>query len=177
MDAEDTVANVTVSTAPGLITRQRRNLGAIRSKGVEVDVEARMGGRLVLAASAAIIDAKVRSAAEPNLVGRRVAQVPRRQGGAQIRYDDPSGWTLGLQARVSGLQWEDDLNSLRLSGYWTVDALAGRAINESVSLFAAAENLRNVAYEVGRTPIPTVGPPRTVRGGLRVRLGPGTRTH
>jgi hypothetical protein len=35
----------------------------------------------------------------------------------------------------------------------------------------AGENLANVEYDVGRTPVRTVGPRRTVRGGLRVRLG------
>ena len=30
-------------------------------------------------------------------------------------------------------------------------------------------------YDVGRTPVRTVGPPRTIRGGFRVRLRGGTR--
>ena len=32
----------------------------------------------------------------------------------------------------------------------------------------------NVQYDVGRTPVLTVGPPRTLRGGLRVRLRGGS---
>jgi hypothetical protein len=34
----------------------------------------------------------------------------------------------------------------------------------------AGENLTDAEYDVGRTPLRTVGPPRTLRGGLRVRL-------
>jgi outer membrane receptor protein involved in Fe transport len=170
MDADHTVANVTLSTTPSLIIRQRRNLGSIRSRGVEVDGEARMGRRLVLSASAAWLDAHVREAAEPGLVGRRVPQVPLRQAGVQLRYDTPRGFTGGLQARVVSQQYEDDLNTLSLAGYWTVDALVGHALNEWVGLFVAGENLRNIQYDVGRTPLRTVGPPRTLRVGLRVRL-------
>jgi outer membrane receptor protein involved in Fe transport len=170
-DADRTAANVTVSTTPTLITRQRRNLGAIRSEGVEVEAEARIGRHLVLAASAVSLDARVVSAPDRALVGRRVPQVPLRQGGAQLRYDDPDGWTLGVQARFSDTQYEDDLNSLQLGRYWTVDALVGHPLTEWVAWFVAGENLRDVEYDVGRTPVRTIGPPRIIRGGLRVRLG------
>ena len=37
--------------------------------------------------------------------------------------------------------------------------------------FAAAENLTGQRYEVGRTPVLTVGPPAFVRVGFRLRLG------
>jgi outer membrane receptor protein involved in Fe transport len=170
MDADNTVANVTLSTTPSLITRQRRNLGSIRSRGVELDGEARMGQRLVLSASMAWLDAHVRSAAERALVGRRVPQVPLRQAGVQLRYDTPRGFNGGLQARVVGQQYEDDLNTLSLDHYWTVDGLVGRSLNDSVGIFLAAENLRNVQYDVGRTPVRTVGPPRTIRFGVRVHF-------
>jgi iron complex outermembrane receptor protein len=171
MEATDTAANVTLSTTPTLITRQRRNLGAIRSRGVELDGEARMWRRLVLSGGLAFLNARVVSAPDPGLLGKRVAQVPRRQGAAQLRYDDPGGFTFGVQARFASRQWEDDLNSLPLEGYWTLDALIGRSINPWVSWFIAAENVRDVDYDVGRTPVRTVGPPRAVRAGLRVRLG------
>ena len=114
MHATDTVANVTLSTTPTLITRQRQNLGEIRSRGVEADAEGRIGPRLVLAAGITFLDTRVLAAPDPVLVGKRVPQVPRRQGGAQIRYDDPKGFTFGVQARFSASQYDDDLNSLQL---------------------------------------------------------------
>ena len=175
MHATDTVANVTLSTTPTLITRQRQNLGEIRSRGVEADAEGRIGPRLVLAAGITFLDTRVLAAPDPVLVGKRVPQVPRRQGGAQIRYDDPKGFTFGVQARFSASQYDDDLNSLQLGGYWTLDALFGHSLNEWVGFFLAGENLTDAEYDVGRTPIRTVGPPRTIRGGFRVRLGGGAR--
>jgi len=171
MDATDTVANVTLSTTPSLITRQRQNLGQLRSRGVELDSEVRLGPRFVLALGAAFLDAHVLAAPDPALVGKRVPQVPRRQGGAQIRYDDPHGFTFGVQARFSAKQYEDDLNSLTLNSYWSLDAVAGHSLNEWVSAFVAGENLTDAEYDVGRTPVRTTGPPRTLRGGLRVRVG------
>jgi outer membrane receptor protein involved in Fe transport len=104
-----------------------------------------------------------------------VPQVPKRQGGAQLRYDDTHGFTFGVQARYGTSQYEDDLNSLRLGSYWTLDALLGHTLNEWVSLFVAGENLTNAKYDVGRTPVRTVGPPRMLRGGLRVRVGGSSR--
>jgi outer membrane receptor protein involved in Fe transport len=175
MDARDTVANVTLSSAPTLITRQRQNLGSIRSRGVELDGEARLKGHLVLAAGMTFLDAKIRAAPDPILVGKRVPQVPRRQASAQLRYDPPKGFRFGVQARFVDPQFEDDLNSLSLGRYWTIDALLGHSLNEWVGAFVAGENLGNTEFDVGRTPVRTVGPGRTIRGGLRVSLAPHGR--
>ena len=60
MHLGDTVASVTLSSAPGLITRQRQNLGSVRSQGVEVDAEARAGG-VVFSVGWLRSDARVRS--------------------------------------------------------------------------------------------------------------------
>ena len=79
MRTEDTVSNVTVSTTPGLITRQRRNLGATRSQGVEVDAELR-AGIATFQVGYLRADATVRSfEADPSLEGNRLPQVPRNQ--------------------------------------------------------------------------------------------------
>jgi outer membrane receptor protein involved in Fe transport len=76
----------------------------------------------------------------------------------------------GLQARIVGPQFDDDLNQFRLPGYASVDAIVSRRLSPAVELFAAAENLFNQRYVVGRTPTTTLGPPLLIRGGLRVRL-------
>ena len=39
-------------------------------------------------------------------------------------------------------------------------------------IFAAAENVFNRRYEVGRSGVITIGAPRLVRAGLRLDLGP-----
>jgi len=167
MEVEQTIANVTLSTQPGLITRQRRNLGRTRSRGLETEATARTG-RWTLSGGYLFTEAQVESAPEePGLEGLRLPQVPRHQVSLQARFDDPRLASVGLQARWSGGQFDDDQNQFRLGSFTTVDALVERPLGRGLSLFAAAENLLDERFDIGRTPVRTVGPPRTVRVGVR----------
>jgi outer membrane receptor protein involved in Fe transport len=168
-EVRDAVANVTVATTPGLVTRQRRNVGRVRSRGLEVEVEVLLGSRAAVTAGYALTDARVRSFPdEPALEGRRLPQVPRHQATLQARYE--SRWRLGLQARWTSAAFEDDRNELSLDPALQVDLSAGRVVAAGVELFAAAENLLDAEVVVARTPVPSLGAPRTLRGGVRVRL-------
>ncbi len=170
MDVNRTIANVTLSTAPGLITRQRRNLGKTRSRGIEAELTARAGDRWTLSGGYLLADAKVASApGEPGLVGLRIPQVPRHQVTFQLRFDDPRIASLGLQARWTGEQPDDDQNRFRLDSFATLDAVASRAVGHGLTAFLAGENLTDERYEIGKTPLTTLGPPRMVRIGLRLQ--------
>ena len=167
-----TVSNATLSESPAPIIRQRQNLGRTRSTGVEVDADFRLARRWSLSggyqlASAAVI--QFSSDASPE--GLRVPQVPRHSYTSRLDYISPS-LAFGLQARASGSQFEDDLNRLRLDPFLTLDAFASRRLSRRAELFVAAENLSNMRYQVGRTPLITLGPPFAVRLGLRVDAGP-----
>jgi outer membrane receptor protein involved in Fe transport len=107
-----------------------------------------------------------------------VPQVPRHQVTFQARYAAParsgavaseSRWRLGLQVRWTGAAWEDDRNRLPLDPALQVDLLVGRAIGPSLEVFAAAENLLDAEFVVARTPVPSLGAPRLLRAGLRLR--------
>ncbi|HEX9185891.1 MAG TPA: TonB-dependent receptor, partial [Vicinamibacteria bacterium] len=96
----------------------------------------------------------------------------------QARYAAPersgtspseSRWRLGLQARWTSAAWEDDRNRLELDSALQVDAFAGRRIGGSLELFVAAENLLDADIAVARTPVPSLGAPRLVRAGVRLR--------
>jgi outer membrane receptor protein involved in Fe transport len=164
---EDPVANVTLRSTPVLITRQRQNLGETRSQGLEADASWRLGSRVTASAGYAFTDATVRSFdADPSLVGNEVPQVPRHQGTLQLRYTNRRLLDVSIQARASSSQWDDDRNQLLLAGYFTLDAQVSRRISR-VELFAAAENLTGDRYEVGRTPVLTLGPPLLLRAGVR----------
>jgi outer membrane receptor protein involved in Fe transport len=168
MEVEQSIANVTLAIQPGLITRQRQNLGKTRSRGVEAEATAR-AGRWALSGGYLYTDAEVESApAEPALEGLRLPQVPRHQVSGQIRFDDPRLASASLQARWSDGQFDDDLNQLRLGSFTTVDALVSRNLSHGISVFAAAENLLDERFDIGRTPVRTVGPPRMVRIGIRL---------
>jgi outer membrane receptor protein involved in Fe transport len=168
MEVDRSIANVTLSVVPGLITRQRRNLGSTRSRGVELEGTARFGDRWTLSGGYLLSDAVVDSArAEPVLEGLRLAQVPKHQASAQLRFSDPRLGTLGLQARWTGDQFDDDRNELRLRSFTTVDALVSHPLARNLEVFAAGENLLDERVETGRTPVLTLGPPPSFRVGLR----------
>jgi outer membrane receptor protein involved in Fe transport len=164
----DAVANVTVATAPGLVTRQRQNVARVRARGAEAEGELRPAARVVLSAGYAFTDSRVTSfPGEPALEGRRVAQVPRHQATFQARHD--GSWRLGLQVRFTGQAWDDDRNTLSLDPAWQVDARAGRALPGGVELFVAGENLLDAEIVTARSPAASLAPPRTLRAGVRLR--------
>jgi len=171
MELDDTVANVTLSATPVLITRQRQNLGRTRTRGLEVDGEARRGRSWALSFGYLFADATVREfPPDPRLEGKGLPQVPRHSASLQVRWDGALA-SVGAQVRWAGDQFEDDLNALVLRSYWSVDAEARRALGAGLEAFVSGENLTGARYDVGRTPVLTVGPPRSVRAGLRLRLG------
>ncbi len=166
-EVRDAVANVTIATAPGLITRERQNIGSTRSRGVEAELDLRLGGRGVLSAGYALTDARVRSfPADPTLEGRRLPQIPRHQATLQARYE--GRLRLGLQARASSTAYDDDRNELELDPAFQLDLFAGFALRGSVLLFAAAENVFDAEIVAARTPVASLAAPRQLRAGVRI---------
>ncbi len=170
-DIERPIANVTLNLQPTLITRQRENLGSTRSRGIELDLAARLTETLDVSGGYEFADAKVVSfPGNAALEGLLIPQVPRHQLTLQMRYSAPSRVTLGLEARAVGAQFDDDQNLLRLGSFLTADAIVSRPLTHGLEVFAAGENLFNQRYAVGRTPVTTIGPPLLARIGVRLLL-------
>lgn len=168
-EVDAAITSVTLTTTPTLILRERRNAGRVRSAGLELEADLRPHPRLVLTAAVAVTDARFRgTAAGPALEGKRVPQMPRYQAGLGASLTGPDGLTVTAQARVSGRQFDDDLNQFELAGFAVVDAAATRPLSRHVSVLAAVENLFDSEYDVGRTPVRTVGWPRTLRASVRL---------
>jgi outer membrane receptor protein involved in Fe transport len=172
------VANVTLSSTSSLITRQRQNLGSTRSQGVELEVDEQVTTSVTISGGYRYTDATVSNftvdpalaGLNPSLVGLQVPQIPRHQLDFQARYSRPS-ILLALQGRFGGNQFDDDQNTLLLRRYFTLDVSASHSVRRGVDLFVAVENLLNRRYDVGRTPVLTVGPPILARAGLRMQFG------
>jgi outer membrane receptor protein involved in Fe transport len=165
------IANVTLSVTPALITRQRRNLGSTRSRGLELDALYHPNPAWTLSAGYFLSDATVRTAPEAlDLVGLRIPQVPRHQAVFNVEYRRPDRFLASLLLRLSGNQFDDDQNRFVLGSYQVVDFSIARPIHRFAELFFACENLFDQEYAVGRTPIETVGMPRRVHGGLRFHI-------
>lgn len=168
----DTVSNVTLIITPNLITRQRQNLGVTRNCGFESDAVVRLVRSLTLNGGYLHVEARVTEMpGNTPLVGLRLPQVPSDQTTLQARYSPAKVGTFSLQIRSSSLQFDDDLNQLPLKGYVTVDAFASRKLAKGASVYLAAENIFGARIEAGRTPVLTLAQPRTIRVGLRLRVG------
>jgi outer membrane receptor protein involved in Fe transport len=167
MSVSDAIANVTLSTTPSLITRQRQNLGRTRSLGAELDGEWRLARDWRASASWLFVDATVR---DGELRGRRVPQVPRHQATAQISWRNA-----GAQLRWSGEQFDDDRNALPLDGYFVADVFTKHSLGGGLDVTLAIENLLDADVEASATPVVTLGQPRALRIGLRYGVGRAPR--
>ncbi|HYX22284.1 MAG TPA: TonB-dependent receptor, partial [Thermoanaerobaculia bacterium] len=170
-ELQDTIVNRTLSSTPNLITRERENIGRSRSRGGELDVEARLTWFLAATAGYLYVDSRALGApGQEALAGKQIAQVPRQQATLELRATS-GPFRINLLGRYSAAQWEDDLNTLRLPGFTTLDAQAAYAIGSGLEVFLAGENLTDRRVVTGKTPQTNIGPPLLVRGGVRVRLG------
>jgi outer membrane receptor protein involved in Fe transport len=167
MSTDDTIANVTLSSTPALITRQRQNLGSSRSRGAELDADQRLSTHWHLSAGYLFCDAAITSGA---LAGKRLPQVPRNTATMQLAFT-PSRGTAGIQARWSSMQFDDDVNQFPLRSYAVADLFASYPIAARFDATIAIENATNRRVEVSATPVLTLGTPRTIRVGVRYGVG------
>lgn len=177
-DTSRPISNVTLSTTPALITRERENLGRTRSRGIELEVTGRLTPTLSISSGYEFTNATVVGfPANTALVGLRIPEVPRHEATFQLRYANPDAayrlarLTAGIQGRAESAAYDDDLNTLRLKPYFTLDALVSRPLARGLEVYAAAENLTGQRYEVALTPATNLGPPRLARVGIRLQLG------
>lgn len=167
-EIDDSIANVTLSTTPSLITRQRQNLGALRARGIELSALTKLTQHWELSGEYLLTESTVlRFPANRSLEGLLVPQVPRNQFNFQVTYSN-ARWLVGAQGRFVGKQFDDDQNVLPLDSFFTIDAEASRSVSEHVRLFVAFQNVTGSRYEISSTPVFTVGPPVLVRVGARL---------
>jgi outer membrane receptor protein involved in Fe transport len=163
------ISNVTLSTTPALITRERQNTDEVGASGVEIEGDVRPHARVTLNAFASFTSSHFNDTPkQPALQGNRIPQVPRYHLGAGVIAEAPRVATFAAQLRVVGAQFDDDLNTLTLDEYAVVDVSATRPVARSVHLFVGVENLFDTEYDVSRTPVRGIGWPRSVRAGVRV---------
>ncbi len=187
------VSNVTIATN----TQQRQNLGKTRVQGLQTDLEYRVGTTWRFSGGYLFNDARVREfAANPSLVTNCpgnpgeacfLPQVPRHRGTLQAAYTEPRFINLSVQLQFMGQQYDDDQNvrgvpsngctvaafapcaNPGLPGYTMVDMSASRMLGRNLEVFFGVQNIGNVEYFVQTYPS-TIGTPRLVNGGVRVRF-------
>jgi outer membrane receptor protein involved in Fe transport len=170
----DAIGNVTLAQGPGTFPgvgfvagayRQRVNIDAVRSNGVELDARIERGDWR-LAASYAYSDARISgSGRAAALDGLRPAQVPAHTASGTL------GWRgLSTTLRYVCAQFEDDSNSRRLNDAVTLDAVAVLPVTDRMSLFVRGENVTDARVEtaISATGVIERAAPRTIWIGLRL---------
>lgn len=174
------IANVTLANGPGNfpgvgfvaaggLYKQRRNLDAIMSRGVELDARLAMDDRWDVSAAYAYTDASVRaSGISAPLDHLRPAQVPQHSGALRLGFKGDHIDAM-LAARYIGAQFEDDQNLIRLAPALTADAMVAAKIGDRFRIELRGENLGNRTVEAtrSRTGIIERALPRTLWLGLR----------
>ena len=159
------IANVTLARN----LRRRRNVDALRARGIEAD--ASMGlGAVSAELSLAFIDAKVRaSGIAAALDGLRPAQTARLVANGTLAWAPQPGWRIAATVRHTGRQFEDDLETDALPAATTFDLFAKVPLRSGLSLILRGENLadeRVVTRNQGGSI--DLGAPRTLWAGLRL---------
>lgn len=168
------ITALTLSVTPSQITKQRENLGQLQSRGVAFDLETRAAHWLTLTGGYQYALATItKFAPQPQLVANWLPQVPRHAATAQLVLEKRSLGILAWSARASGRQFDDDQNRFLLHRFFRLDAYAEHEFGRHVRLYASVENIADRAVEVGRTPVLTLGQPRTATVGLRFAGGNG----
>jgi outer membrane receptor protein involved in Fe transport len=183
------VSNVTIAVAGANVTQQRQNLGETRIRGLQNDVEYRLGGSFKVTAAYLYNQAKVTDGGASNaaLVGNFLPQVPAHRGSLRVVYTNPRVFTVSADVLFMGRQFDDDQNTrgipaaalaeagvdvtteAGLPGYRIVDFTASRGIGRYVDVFFGAQNVFDTEYFVGTLPT-TIGSPRLVNVGVRVKF-------
>ena len=171
---KEAISNVTLSSTPSLITRRRDNLDSSHTCGLETEGKFSFASSLSLSADYLFVNSIV-SASEgnPQLVGRRLPQVARHQFGMQLNWTPKTVGSFFVQLRGTGSQFDDDQNLFPLRKYAVLGAMYSRSLNRNIDFYGGIENAFNARVESGRTPVLTLGQPRTARLGLRLRLSRG----
>lgn len=175
----DPVSNVTLSTSGANVTQQRQNLGATRVSGVQTSAEYRAGASWRVSSAYIYQHARVtENNANAALVGKLLPQVPKHRGSVQVSFSDRRWVTASLEVLAMGRQFDDDLNTrvvpgntaAGLPGFAVVSMSVSRSLGPRIDAFVGVQNLFDREYFVGTLPT-TVGSPRIVTGGVRVRVG------
>ncbi|WP_419939335.1 TonB-dependent receptor [Candidatus Palauibacter sp.] len=160
--------------AAGGVCRRRDNVGTLRSIGLETEVEVRPAGAWLLAVNHQYNPTEVTDApGRPDLIGNEVQGSPTHRAMLRVGHIDPSTLEVVATARYLGARFDNDLNTGEIAASFLLDVRLRRQLTSRLSAFASVQNLFDAVAEMSHDAngFIRVGAPRTLVGGLRVRLG------
>jgi outer membrane receptor protein involved in Fe transport len=164
------VASLTLSSTPTTVVMKRENLGQLTSKGISAEWELKpVSFMTVTGGYQFAISTVTKFQADPALVGNWTPEVPRNLATVQARFERQRIGTLDVDLRASGHQFDDQANQFLLAGFAQVDLYADHNFGGHWQVYSSVQNLLNQQAQAGRTPLLTLGSPRTVMIGVRLR--------
>ena len=99
---------------------------------------------------------------QPQLVGKWAPQVPRHSFTLTTTAENKHIGRLNVVTYVSGRQYDDTLNTLKLGSYARFDVQAERDFARRFTASVAVQNLLDRSIDAGRTGVLTLAAPQTV---------------
>ena len=144
----DSVANVSEPSNPNDATR--RNLEKVKVDGLELSVEHLLTEELSFRFQGLLMDSEVRSCPEnPELVGNRFAQVPKRRSTASLLWS-PSHWNLRLDARHESERFDDARNSRLLDNCLNLDLSLSKMFSKNTRISLKVNNITDEEIQTHR---------------------------
>ncbi len=167
----DGVGNVTLSSSPAGTTRQRQNLGEARIRGLELAARWTPAESFSMGVAWLAVDAEVtRARAQPDLVGRTLAQVPEYVLILTTSWRIVPRTRVAVKLRATGRQFEDDENALPLASALGMSLRLDQRLSDTATAFLDLHDVFNDRAQTSRTAAGLISydQPRSMRGGVRL---------
>ncbi len=147
-DAEDFVQNIYTETVDQMKYYDKKNVGEVRIRGIELEAEFKAARDWTFFANATFNKTEIRKYEEnPELEGKYLAHSPRDNYVFGVIYDNPGIFTAKLTGRYVGTRYNDDANETELDDYFTTDFKISRRFGEHVEAALIADNINNIHYQ------------------------------
>ena len=147
---------------------QRRNVPGLLSRGVETELDWHPTQRWSAGAGYAFTPTRVIAPGQPS-DGKEAIRSARHTVTSNLAFEAPEWVSVSLQARYVSARYDDDLNEVKLDGFYLVGVRLNREIGRGVSAHLKVENLLDQQFEISRTRagLADMGAPRWITAGLR----------
>ena len=150
------------------VCRQRRNVGSLRSMGVESELEFHPAESWSVWASYSFNPTRISS--EGQAIDGKVARgAVRHAATAVVTYDNPALFSATLEGRYVGSRSDDDLDTIRLESFFVTGLRLNRRLWSQSSVYVKVDNLFDVEYPITQAAngLVEVGAPRWITLGMR----------
>lgn len=131
------------------LTFEARQIGLVRSRGLELEAKAELVRSLNLIAAYTVLDMKVLESADQSEFGKMPIQVPKQSASVWLDYTLHNGFGFGGGLRYIGRRWNDVGNTSAEGGVGLLDATL-HYTSGAWRLALSASNLADRKYAASR---------------------------